>query len=999
MLSDESDCGRQHVWHNTCRKKLQGGDGLKERIQLLIQREDPKNPLTDEQIATQLGIRRDEVTTIRHELGIPDSRKRRYPLLQKELKALLEQYPDISNRELTRKLQQKGFPISRFTIVNMRKEMQTLTTGFHAAPAHSGKRRGGIQPTALFPTFATMIGAQGTLKSAILQAQAAVLYPPTGLHTLLFGPTGVGKSRMAEAMYHFAVEQNVLKKNAPFVVFNCADYAKNPQLLLAQLFGYVKGAFTGADREKEGLVDRANGGILFLDEIHRLPPEGQENLFYLIDKNKYRRLGEVDFQRHARLLIIGATTESPESSLLLTFRRRIPMTIELPPLVEWSPQERLALIFHFFHEECSRIGHEVVVEREVVGTLLDYECPGNTGQLHSDIRVLMARSFLKTLRGEQRQHVVVERDDLPPHVLSSLQPEHGNSRWPLLKKERYRFAPGQPAADVELEEKDLGVPRLYEWIAERYRILKDQGQNDELIQLILNRELDYQVEKVLRDDGGLEGRLQQLANLVGDQIVQTVEQMLWIAEKHLAVDHHRLAYVLAIHLKGILDRLAAGEALLASASAQLEPDAVEYTVAQEMGKVIDTMLGLQLPPSELALIAMYLTQCRSPSTPKRTVGVVVASYGQVAKSMVDVAHRLFQKRYAIAVELSWDDDPQQSIERIGQALRQADRGAGVILLTDIGAQLLREEQWRAEVGVHTRVISPLTTSLVVEVIRKCMYTDLDLDQLVREVGRNADPAVLPLSSVNKQAAVVCVCLTGEGAARRLTRLLREKLGANGESLVYLQGSSHSIRKLYREWVKEYAILAVVGTVDPMMEGVPFVSFSEIVDGSGLLFLKRLALIQQERGAGQVKSSLHLADLLHPERIHAFPKVGTKQEVIQLLASTLRQHGCVRDDFEQKVWEREQLGSTHLAGMVAIPHAWPEQTIRPAAAIAILEEPIAWEEGVSINCVVMLAINERCQPAIEELYECLHRAEFAQLAQAKDADQLLHWLRNTTMHPK
>ena len=65
--------------------------------------------------------------------------------------------------------------------------------------------------------------------------------------------------------------------------------ADRSSLLLGQLFGYVKGAYTGAEKTNDGLVEQARDGVLFLDEIHRLPPEGQEMLFMLMDRNEYRR--------------------------------------------------------------------------------------------------------------------------------------------------------------------------------------------------------------------------------------------------------------------------------------------------------------------------------------------------------------------------------------------------------------------------------------------------------------------------------------------------------------------------------------------------------------------------------------------------------------------------------------------------------------------------------------------------------------------------------------
>lgn len=85
-----------------------------------------------------------------------------------------------------------------------------------------------------------LVGAELSLQVPIQQAKAAILYPPRGLHTLILGETGVGKSMFAEAMYHFAKESKVIEENAPFIRFNCADYADNPQLVMAQIFGVKK---------------------------------------------------------------------------------------------------------------------------------------------------------------------------------------------------------------------------------------------------------------------------------------------------------------------------------------------------------------------------------------------------------------------------------------------------------------------------------------------------------------------------------------------------------------------------------------------------------------------------------------------------------------------------------------------------------------------------------------------------------------------------------------
>ena len=182
--------------------------------------------------------------------------------------------------------------------------------------------------------FDQIIGHETSLKQVISQAKAAVYYPPSGLHMLLLGQTGTGKTFFAEKTYEYSLYEGLLKDDAPFKSFNCADYYNNPQLLMSQLFGYAKGAFTGADQDHEGLVEKADGGVLLLDEVHRLPPEGQEMLFYFIDNGSFNRLGENGVKRHSKVLIICATTENPDSALLKTFVRRIPMTIQIPSLSE-----------------------------------------------------------------------------------------------------------------------------------------------------------------------------------------------------------------------------------------------------------------------------------------------------------------------------------------------------------------------------------------------------------------------------------------------------------------------------------------------------------------------------------------------------------------------------------------------------------------------------------------------------------------------------------------
>lgn len=264
-----------------------------------------------------------------------------------------------------------------------------------------------------------IIGLNGSLKKIADQGRAAILYPPNGLHILLLGSTGVGKSLFAEYLYKFAIKIGRYTDKTKFVVFNCADYANNPQLLMSHLFGHAKGAFTGADDNKKGLIEAADGGILFLDEVHRLPSEGQEMLFSIMDHGIYRRLGETVTNRKSNVLLITATTENVNSSLLKTFTRRIPVILRIPDIRERHLSEREKLVKYFFNIEGKRINENIIIDREVIWCFMLYDCKGNIGELKSDIQKVCANSYHSYIsKGDKAMKI--GKKDIPQEMVNIL---------------------------------------------------------------------------------------------------------------------------------------------------------------------------------------------------------------------------------------------------------------------------------------------------------------------------------------------------------------------------------------------------------------------------------------------------------------------------------------------------------------------------------------------------------------------------------------------------
>lgn len=972
---------------------------LRELIADLIRSEDPKTPLTDEEIAGRLGVTRVQVTQARHEAGIPDSRTRLRPHLVAAVRRLIREGV-TSDRELTALLHEQGFQVSRFTVGNLRKSLdvqaadapaepepalsreapapelrpvaaakaaeaaepamaETRITPPPAQPAHGGEP-GHVRPSA--DPFAGIIGSQGSLKPHVQQAKAAILYPPHGLHTLIYGPSGAGKNELAEAMHRFAVAVRGEGSHIPFVAFNCADYADNPQLLLSQLFGHVKGAYTGADTGKPGLVEKADGGILFLDEVHRLPAEGQEILFHLMDRGEFRRLGEAETHRKATVTLIAATTESPEGALLMTFRRRFPMTIKLPSLAERPLCERMEMVARFVREEAARTRTPVHLTQDAVRAFLLYNCPGNVGQLRSDIQVACARGFLVHI-SEGTGEIRIDVSELPDAVARGL------LNLPQHRSEVDRIVTGdiviRPSAEMQVrKDDDYSLPgEIYRFIEYRVGELRKAGLADAEINRLLGAELDRQIRRHIKRVQAEPQPVnrEDLIRIVGRDVVEAVEAMLERVRSEGLVPDSHLYYCLMMHVSAAVERLLQGKPI---AYPHLEDVKTAYSwefrLGQDMLAVLRERLGISFPEDEAAFLAMYLRGSAPGDEGAREgrVGVVVMTHGTVASGMVDVAGRLLGPNHARWIEMSLDERPEQVLNRVIPVVLDADEGKGVLLLVDMGSLTSFGKIITEQTGIPTRTVSRVDTTMVLEAVRRAALPGASLDQLASDLGemKGQFPRRVPDRS---RRAVVTLCLTGEGTALRLKRLLERLLGDDDVEVLNLSATvGGDVLERLEEISRERKVVAVVGTVNPGHPDIPFIPVEKVLGGEGTTIVRQM-----------LEPEYNLTDLLVEEHLIAGATWRTREEVIDGCAAPLLAGGYVSQAFLTDVYRRELAGATVLEGGVAIPHGSPVYVHRPAIVIATLARPVEWgEESVSIVC--LLALGSMGKRTFQQLYRIL-----------------------------
>jgi DNA-binding NtrC family response regulator len=204
---------------------------------------------------------------------------------------------------------------------------------------------------------------------------------------LVVGETGTGKELAARRIH-----QRSARAAAPFLAVNCA--ALSETLLLADLFGHVRGAFTGADRDRAGVFESANGGTVFLDEIGDLPPSAQGLLLRVLQEGEVRRLGE-SLPRRVDVRILAATHRDLARRVAagafredLFYRLRVG-SVDLPPLRDRGDDVQL-LADHFILRLAQSAGRPITLTNDARSVLAVHRWPGNVRELENCLRLAAA---------------------------------------------------------------------------------------------------------------------------------------------------------------------------------------------------------------------------------------------------------------------------------------------------------------------------------------------------------------------------------------------------------------------------------------------------------------------------------------------------------------------------------------------------------------------------------------------------------------------------------
>ncbi|RLK62902.1 PRD domain-containing protein [Atopobacter sp. AH10] len=564
--------------------------------------------------------------------------------------------------------------------------------------------------------FDQFIGAEASFSDQIEEIKAVLSYPPIGLPLLLHGNSGVGKSYLAHVIATYLKEEG-LACSENLIVFNCADYANNPELLSSVLFGYVKGAFTGANMDKAGLIEKANNGILFLDEVHRLSMENQEKLFQFLDKGYFRRLGEENHLTHSRARLILATTEDPKKVLLPTFYRRIPLVVDLKDFHDRPRYERITLVSALFKKEAERIQKAIMIDESLLDKLVNQQYTGNIGTLSNEIKIVCAQALRQADPNDSLLKITLaERSDQVKWVDVNQTLVQSTQHIQVAKEDLERILTSTAMTDMRV---------AIHSFAHRFRELF----SGEYLAVLYRKEIKAIKERFCR----------MLGAYPKDDLLFYELMLLWYV-------HPETAGLYDYLLGEIREYFPRAESL----AYQLLP-----------GK-----------PSPYQLTCLMLVLAGEVDERIEYNALLVAHGESTATSIQSVANRMLHQYIFDAINVPLDSSPEDIIEEVKEWLIERDTEKGVIMIVDMGSLTQIYKALKPQINGELLVVNNLTTAYALE-IGQLILNKEPFNNLIEHFKKNSSTDIQYFEGFDNQPNVIITSISGPEINASISQLLKK----------------------------------------------------------------------------------------------------------------------------------------------------------------------------------------------------------------------------------
>lgn len=523
--------------------------------------------------------------------------------------------------------------------------------------------------------FEQLVGYDSSLKEAIASAKAAVLYPEGNPTILITAKHGSGVSHFAKTVFRFAQASGKLKTRAPWILWDCKTLFNDQDKFQEIFLG---------DHEKEGILKKASGGMLILENIDVVSERNLDWLLAFLRGEKIQGQDEWPWQKDYHCITIFSTMKDTNEMMLNLLRGQMDFRISLPSLEERSIEERFLILQKFFKEEAKAMDRMIEVDTSILHALLLYEVTDDIKGLKNDIHTGCANSYVRSYNTEKKT-IVLLMSDFPNYVRKGIMyyRSYKNEIDEMIKNGcKYTFYKNQMLRDNKTAKKDI-----YQSIDARKRDLERHALTEEEINMAVSNQLESEFEEYFEQLCERVDSIDTLNKMVSEKLISLTRKFLLKAAEQLSCEFSKEIFCgICLHVNSCLIKVSKKQRISNEEIARLlSKYPMHYELVKEFQVELGKEFNVKLNVDDLIFLLMFLLEAKKDVNESKVVTLIAMHGSHAASSIAAVVNVLSDDSNVQAFDMDLDKNVRIVYEELKEKIIKIDQGKGILLIYDMGS--------------------------------------------------------------------------------------------------------------------------------------------------------------------------------------------------------------------------------------------------------------------------------------------------------------------------
>ena len=462
------------------------------------------------------------------------------------------------------------------------------------------------------------------------------------------------------------------------------------------------------DHEKEGILKKASGGMLILENIDVVSERNLDWLLAFLRGEKIQGQDEWPWQKDYHCITIFSTMKETNEMMLNLLRGRMDFRISLPSLEERSIEERFLILRKFFKEEAKAMDRMIEVDTSILHALLLYEVTDDIKGLKNDIHTGCANSYVRSYNTGNKT-IVLLMSDFPNYVRKGIMyyRSYKNEIDEMIKNGcKYTFYKNQMLRDNKTAKKDI-----YQSIDARKRDLERHALTEEEINMAVSNQLESEFEEYFKQLCERVDSIDTLNKMVSEKLISLTRKFLLKAAEQLSCEFSKEIFCgICLHVNSCLIKVSKKQRISNEEIARLlSKYPMHYELVKEFQVELGKEFNVKLNVDDLIFLLMFLLEAKKDVDESKVVTLIAMHGSHAASSIAAVVNVLSDDSKVQAFDMDLDKNVRIVYEELKEKIIKIDQGKGILLIYDMGSIHTMAESIAQETKIAIRCVEvPIT---------------------------------------------------------------------------------------------------------------------------------------------------------------------------------------------------------------------------------------------------------------------------------------------------